>query len=281
MYDYEDRAVPYKSVRPLYVLNSYQKSTIKHYEYFRIDSSTYLAQQYFKTLTKKGIQILKSTGVVKLLNVIVDSVTRASRSLSGGVKSLAKIYYTGVAKEGEWIEHMDSFFQYKYWVGRYINNQRVGVWSEMIWDPNGDQILSQIDYDKDPKHKIFGANLAGTLSTDSIEKMLIGRWILGCEDTLDKRMHMRKCELYEGEFGDDCNSRFGADNYYEFLTGATFKRQRGEICSSLKPAGANGKWNVLKEKEELLLEISLPSKAVIRYKIWYLDRKGMMVADRI
>lgn len=139
----------------------------------------------------------------------------------------------------------------------------------------------QIDYDKDSTGKIFTVNLAGNAPLDTIKTSLNGRWTIGCEDDNDRREFMSKCQLYEGEFGDDCNSRFGKENYYEFFSNGNFMRQKGETCNRFKHSGTTGKWNISRNEGNLFLTIKLPNSAVIKYKVWYLDRDGNMVADRL
>ena len=85
---------------------------------------------------------------------------------------------------------------------------------------------------------------------------------------------MNKCRLYDGHYGDDCNSRFGDENYYEFSSNSKFKRQQGETCNKFKQNSTLGQWKVSKIKNDLMLEIKLTASYTIRYKVLYLDRDG-------
>jgi len=277
---YENRSVPYNSNYPLYVLITYQGGKSKRFEYFRIDSSNYLVYEFFRDDKGSSNKGLKSSGIVKTIEKIVDSSRSIGISVTTDDRIQYKRYYKGFSKEGKWDEYDDSLFFHKFWTGKYKDNKRVGVWSNYIYDPNDDRLIMQIDYDKDSAVKIFTTNLAGNLSLDSISHFFNGRWTLACEDDKDRRILMNKCQLYEGHYGDDCNSRFGAENYYEFLNSSMFKRQKGETCNKFRQSSTSGQWKVLRNKDDLMLEIKLTTGYVIRYKVLYLDREGNMIADR-
>jgi len=283
LHGYENRVVPYNSTTPLYVLISYEKSKAKHYEYFKIDSSKYLVYQFFRSDKGSSNEGLKSSGVVIVTDKIVDSSTTGVRHIGGWDDKYTKEihYYKGFSKEGEWDEYEDSLFFHKFWTGKYVNNKKVGIWSNYIYDPNEDRLIMQVDYDKDSTIKLFTVNLIGGLSQDSIKYFLNGRWTLACEDDEDRRMIMNKCQLYDGHYGDDCNNRFGKENYYEFYSNGNFKRQKGETCKGFKQNATAGKWRVFRTDGNMFLEIKLTNGAVIKYKVWYLDREGIMVADRL
>jgi hypothetical protein len=262
----------------LYVMITYPGEKSKSHEYFRMDSSNYLVYQFFRSDKGSSNKGLKNAGKVKIIESILDS---SSSTATNGNRSLYKRYYKGFSKEGEWDEYEDSLFFHKFWSGKYYNGKKVGVWNNYIYDPNDDRLLMQIDYDKDSTLKLFTINLTGKLSLDSIKYFLNGRWTLACENDKDRRMLMNKCQLYDGDYGDDCNSRFGDENYYEFLDKEVFKRQKGETCDNFKQRATTGKWNVYRSKDNLFLEIKLTNNAIIKYKVWYLDRDGNMVADRL
>lgn len=282
LYGYENRVVPFNSANPLYVLISYKGSKAKNFEYFRIDSSKYLLYEFFRSGKGSSNEGLKSRGVVVVKDNVVDSSITGVRHIGGWDDKYTKEihYYKHFSKEGDWDEYEDSLFFHKFWTGKYKDNKKVGVWSNYIYDPNDDRLITQIDYDRDSTAKIFTANLIGYLPLDSINQFLIGRWTLACEDDKDRRMLMNKCQLYEGNYGDDCNSRFGDENYYEFLNNSKFKRQKGETCNKFKQNSTSGQWKVLRSKNDLMLEIKLTTGYIIRYKILYLDREGNMIADR-
>jgi hypothetical protein len=246
-------------------LNNHTRVTI--YEFFRSDKGS----------SNKG---LKSSGTVKVIENIIDSSKSTQISAVTEFRSQYKRYYKGFSKEGEWNEYKDSLFFHKFWTGTYQNSKKIGILSNYIYDPNDDRLIMQIDYGRDSTQKIFTTNLAGNLSLDSINHFLYGRWTLGCEDEKDRRMLMSKCKLYEGNYGDDCNSEFGDQNYFEFLSNAKFRRQKGETCNKFRQNSTSGQWKVLRNKNDLMLQIKLTTGNIIKYKVLYLDREGNMVADR-
>lgn len=280
LHGYENRIVPYNSPNPLYVLISYNGVDKKHFEYFRIDSSNYLLNEFFRSKKGSSNEGLKASGTVHVIDKILDSSASYGRSESGGEGSEQTHYYKGFSKEGDWDEYEDSLFYHKYWTGKYKNNRRVGIWSNYIYAPNDDCLIMQINYDQDSTLAIFSVNIANTLSLDSINHLLYGRWTLACENDKDRRMFINKCQQYDGHYGDDCNSRFGNENFYEFFSNSKFKRQKGETCEKFKQNSITGQWKVLRANNELLIHIKLTTGYTIKYKVLYLDRKGNMVADR-
>jgi hypothetical protein len=277
---YQNRSVPYNSINPLYVLITYPGGKSKQYEYFRIDSSNYLLYEFFRSDKGSSNDGLKSEGKLTVINRIVDSSISTGVNGVTGNRRTFQAYFKGFSKEGKWDEYEDSFFFHRYWTGNYLNNKKVGVWSNYIYDPNGDRLIQQIDYDKDSTVKIFTTNIVGLLSTDSLRYYLIGRWPVGCEEDNEVRIPMMKCQLYEGQFGDDCNSRFGRISYYGFFKNGSFRRQNGETCKKVKNYATTGTWKLTKVKGKLSLEIILTNKSDIKYHILYLDREGNMVVDR-
>ena len=278
---YENRVVLFNSKNPLYVMTTYEDVKNKNFEYFRIDSSKYLRYEFFRSDKGSSNEGLKSAGVVKVIEKIMDTTTTGVRHIGGNEKHTREIhYYKGFSKEGIWTEYDDSLFYHRFWTGKYSNNKRVGLWSNYIYAPNDDRLIEEIDYDKDSTVKIYSANLAACASLDTLTYYFTGRWTLGCEDRTDRRMLLDKCRLYEGRYGDDCNSRFGAENFYEFSSNGSFLRQKGETCNKFLQSGAKGNWRFVRLKNDLLLEITLLSKSKIKFKVIYFDREGNMVADR-
>jgi len=279
LYGYENRIVPYNSYIPLYVLISYNGSGAKHFEYFRIDSSKYLLNQFYRSKKGSSNEGLKASGVVRVIDKILDSSVSYGRSASGDGGSKQTHYYKGFSKEGIWDEYEDSVFSHLYWTGNYLNNRKVGIWSNYIYDPNDDRLIQQIDYDKDSSKKIFSINIVGQLSADSIRYYLLGRWPMGYDPSDDKRNLLMKCLLYDGHYGDDCNSRFGKISYYEFFNNGKFIGQNGETTKP-KTYPTSGFWKLVNLNGKLILEISSADKRKFRYNIIYLDRDGNMVADQ-
>ncbi|PZR26422.1 MAG: hypothetical protein DI535_14220 [Citrobacter freundii] len=283
LHGYESRIIPYNSKRPLYVAVSYQQSSVYRYEYFRVDSSTYLFREYFRSAKGSSNNGLKSSGHLSVHPGIADSSKSYGRPASGNGLSIVTHYFPPFLKQGVWEEYQDSLFCHRYLTGNYKDNKRVGIWNEFIYRPGSDNYhLSQRNYDIDSTATITTSNLAGYAPVDTITALLQGRWMLGCEDDADRRMQISKCEKRgDGSYGDDCNDRFGNENHYELRPGGLFKRQKGETCKSFKQNATTGKWRVYRTKDELFLEIKLSNAAVIIYKIWYLDREGSMLADRL
>lgn len=279
LHGYDNRSVPYNSVLPLYVMITYAGGKSKSLEYFRMDSSTYLVYQFFRSEKGSSNGGLKSAGKVKIIDSIVDSSYTTAIGREND-RALYKRYYKAFNKEGEWDEYEDSLFHHQYWTGRYKEGKKVGVWRKYIYDPNDDRLIMQINYDEDSTLKLFAVNLANTLSLDSISYLLNGRWRLGCEDNKDRRMLMSKYQLYDGHYGDDGNSIFGAENYYDFLSKGMFKRQKGETCDKFNQISTSGQWKVSRKQNDLILEIKLKTGYTLKYKVLYLDREGNMVADR-
>lgn len=280
LHGYENRTVPFESKNPLYVLITYKDGKNKNFEYFRIDSSKYLRYEFFRSDKGSSIEGLKSAGVVKVIEKILDTSTTGVRHIGGEEKYTREIhYYKGFSKEGEWTEYEDSVFNHKYWTGTYLNNRKVGIWSNYIYDPNDDRLIQQIDYDKDSTKKIFSTNTIGQLSIDSISYYLLGRWPIGYDPSDDERNLMMKCQLYDGNYGDDCNSRFGKIDYFEFFKNGKFVGQNGEL-NKHRTIPKSGFWKVSNLNGKIILEISSADKRRIRYDIIYHDREGNMVADR-
>ena len=257
---------------------NYEDGKTKKLEYFRKDSLNYLRYEFFKSDKRSSNEGKKSIGILRVTDEIIGTTTTGVRGISSSSKEIH--YYRDLIKVGNWYEFEDSLFFHKFWTGKYIDNKKVGIWSNYIYDPNDDRLIEEIDYDKDSTTKIYSINLAGSASLDTLISYFKGRWTLGCEDKNDKRMLLNKCLLYDGEFGDNCNSRFGAENYYEFSINGSFVRQKGETCNNFLQIGTKGNWKFIKLKNELLLEITLTSKSKIKFKVLYFDREGNMVADR-
>ena len=280
LHGYENRTVPFESKNPLYVLITYEDRKNKNYEYFKIDSSKYLRYEFFRNDKGSSNEGLKSAGVVKVIEKILDTSTTGVRHMGGKVKYTRQIhYYKGFSKEGEWNEFEDSLFSHKYWTGTYLNNRKVGIWSNYINDPNDDRLIQQINYDKDSTKKIFSVNIIGQLSVDSISYFLLGRWPMGYDPSDDDRNLLMKCQLYDGHYEDDCNSRFGKISFYEFFNNGKFIGQNGESTKQ-KTYPTSGLWKLIKLNGKVILEIFSSNKRRIRYDIIYLDKEGNMVADK-
>jgi hypothetical protein len=230
LYPYNNRVVPFDDYNPLYVLINYEDGKNKHFEYFRMDSAKYLVYEFFRSSKGSSNKGLKSSGVMRVTNDTAGVSTTGMRHAGAeDNKYTTEIhYYKALSKEGKWNEYEDSFFSHRYWTGNYLNNRKVGIWSNYIYDPNDDRLIQQVDYDKDSSTRIFSTNITGQLSLDSISYYLLGRWPIGYAPSDDKRNLIMKCQLYEGHYGDDCNSRFEKINYLEFFAIGKFIGQNGE-----------------------------------------------------
>jgi hypothetical protein len=277
LHGYENRIVPYNSAIPLYVMITYEGPGEKQVEYFRIDSSKYLVYEFFRNDKGSNDQKLKTAGIVHIVDKIVDSSATYAISASDGSRSKQTHFYKGFSKEGEWEEREDSLFYHLYWIGNYAHNKKVGTWNNYVFSHNTDFLIAQIDYSGDSTQKLYSVNLAGKSSPDSIGYLLMGRWTLACEDDKDRRMIMQKCQ--PDRF--DCEETMGKLNFYEFLRDNNFKRQKGETCNSFKQKSTTGKWRVYRDNENLFFEIKLSKGGWLIYKLWYIDREGNMVADRL
>ena len=281
LHPYNNRVVPCCVTNPYYVSISFPKSNKSNFEYFRIDSAHYLRYEYFDNAKQSSNRGLKSSGVVRITDTIfgqLEHIVKKSNEHSpfGGYYGA----YKELAKEGKWDEYEDSLFFHKYWTGNYLNNKKVGIWSCYIYDPNDDRLLKQFDYDKNLTVSTNSVNLVDFSTMDSLNYFLEGRWKLRCEDNKDRRMFLTKCQLYDGNYGDDCNNRFGEENNYEFFANKKFKRQKGETCNKFRQNTTTGEWKFTRIKNELVLEIKLSANYIIKYKVLYFDREGNMVADR-
>ena len=281
LHPYNNRVIPFDSYNPLYVLINYEDGKNRHFEYFRIDSSKYLVYEFFRSGKGSSNEGLKNSGVMRVTNDTAGVSTTGVRHIGAeGDKYTREIhYYKALSKEGEWNEYEDSLFSHRYWTGKYLNNKKVGIWSNYIYDPNDDRLIQQIDFDKDSSKRIFSSNVVGQLSIDSISFYLLGRWPIGYDPSDDNRNLMMKCQLYDGHYGDDCNSRFEKINYFEFLKNGKFIGQNGET-NKKKIYPTSGLWKLNMLTGKLILEISSQDKRKIRYHIIYLDREGNMVADK-
>jgi hypothetical protein len=281
LHPYKNRVVPFDDYNPLYVLITYEDGKAKNFEYFRIDSSKYLVYEFFRSEKGSSNEGLKSSGVVRVTNEIAGVSTTGVRHIGReDNKYTREIHrYKALSKEGEWMEYEDSVFNHRYWTGNYINNKKVGIWSNYIYDPNDDRLIQQIDFNKDSSKRIYTTNIIGQLSIDSISYYLLGRWPMGYDPSDDERNLLMKCQLYDGHYGDDCNSRFGKINYFEFFNNGKFIGQNGE-ANNQKIYPKAGSWKINKLNGKVILEILSSNKRKFRYDIIYLDREGNMVADR-
>ena len=281
LHPYNNRVVPFNDYNPLYVLINYEDGKNKHFEYFRIDSSKYLVYEFFRSGKGSSNEGLKSSGVMRVTNDTAGVSTTGVRHIGAEDSKFTKEihYYRAMSKEGEWNEYEDSLFSHRFWTGNYLNNKKVGIWSNYIYDPNDDRLIQQIDFDKDSSKKIFLTNIIGQLSIDSIGYYLLGRWPIGYDPSDDNRNLMMKCQLYDGHYGDDCNSRFEKINYFEFFTNGKYSGQNGET-NKKKIYPTSGLWKLNMLNGKVILEISSPDKRKFKYDIIYLDRDGNMVADR-
>ena len=69
---------------------------------------------------------------------------------------------------------------HKFWTGKYVNNKKVGIWSNYIYDPNDDRLIIQIDYDRHSTLNLFTVNLVG--------RVIVGQHKLFFKWTLDIRV---------------------------------------------------------------------------------------------
>lgn len=283
LYGYENRVVPFGSINPLYVLISYKDSKIKHFEYFRIDSSKYLRYQFFRSDKGSSNDGIKSRGMVVATDEIVDSSTTGVRHIGGWDDKYTREihYYKSFLKEGEWDEFEDSVFHHTYWTGNYANNKRTGLWKKIVYGIGDEFTLEEIDYSKDSTQIIYSKNLIKTISIDSLNRVLVGRWHLrSCDAENGPRMFYSKCELYDGHYGDDCNNKWAKENYYDFISTTKFVRQRGEGCYKFRESCTTGQWQI-REKDGLrFIEMKFTNGQMWKLKILYFDSENNLITDR-
>ena len=106
----------------------------------------------------------------------------------------------------------------------------------------------------------------------------MGTW--ECDALNEPRMFYSKCKLYNGNLGDDCNNKFGNENYYQFSSANRFKRQRGEGCNKYKENDLYGKWNIKENAKQRFIEIKFTNGQLWRLKIVYLDKEFNLVTER-
>lgn len=283
LHGYENRVVPFGSINPLYVLISYKESKIKHFEYFRIDSSKYLRYQFFRSDKGSSNEGIKSRGIVVATDEIVDSSTTGVRHIGGWDDKYTREihYYKGFSKEGEWDEFEDSVFHHIYWTGNYVNNKRTGLWKRMVYGIGDEFVLEEIDYTKDSTKRIFSSNIIKTISLDSLKKMLVGRWHLrSCDEEKGPRMFYSKCQTYDGAYGDDCNNKWARENYYDFTSQTKFVRQRGEGCYNFRESCTSGQWKIIEANGERFIEMKFTNGQTWKLKVLYFDYENNLITDR-
>ncbi len=280
LYPYNNRVVPFNDPLPLYVQINYEDGKTKQFEYFRLDSTTYLVYEYFRSAKRSSREGLKSGGKMRVTNEIAGiSVTKTTSRGGEGNRYYKTIHhYKTMVKEGEWEELEDSVFRHTYWTGNYVNNKRTGLWKRITY---GDLVLEEIDYSKDSTIKIFSSNLIYTLPLDSLKAMLAGRWHLNdCDEEKKSKMDYSKCMTYDGEYGDDCNNRIARENYYDFTSVTRFVRQRGDGCNKFRESCTNGQWTISETKGERYINIKFTNGQSWRLKLIYLDYDGNLITER-
>jgi hypothetical protein len=278
---YNNRVVPFNSKNPLYVNITFEKSNKSQYEYFRIDSSKYLVYEYFRDAKHSSIDGIKSRGVKVVKDIIVDKSTNGVTHIGQENKHSRQIhYFKDLVKEGEWQEFEDSVFHNISWRGNYANNKRTGIWKRLVYGVIDNLIIEEVDYSKDSTHKIYNNNIVKTISVDSLKRVLQGRWHLKtCEVEPKPRMFYRKCEKYEGNYGDDCNNSMGIENYYDFVSLTKFIRQRGEGCNKFRETCTNGNWKIIEKNGDRFIHFIFANGQIWNLKILYLDIDFNLATD--
>lgn len=147
---YENRIIPFDSPLPLYVAITYGESKKINFEYFRMDSTSYLVYEYFRDNKVSSNDGIKSKGIKSIKNNIRDSSTSRRINLGRSTHITKQIhYFKEFSKEGEWEEYEDSSFNNIYWIGNYKNNKRVGLWKRIIYGSGNDFVLEEVNYDTD------------------------------------------------------------------------------------------------------------------------------------
>jgi hypothetical protein len=277
--EYENRIIPYGSKVPLYISINYKNKTLHNYEFFRVDSSTYLAYEYFRDQRPGRYDRLKSKGIKVLRDRITDSsvsgVVHIGRRENRYTREIH--YYKEFSKEGEWEEYQDSVFHHTYWVGNYTHNKRTGLWKHFVYGM-GELLLEEIDYDADSSKRIYTNNIITSVSIDSLKLMLMGKWkLVSCDASDEPKMFYFKCPLYYGHYGDDCKY-----NYYEFMSNNKFHRQHepGDGCYKFREGCINGQWKITEKQGQRFIEINFINGQTWKLKIQYIDKEHNLVTDR-
>jgi hypothetical protein len=274
---YENRVVPFDSPLPLYVSITYGESKKINFEYFRVDSGSYLVYEYFRNNKVSSNDGIKSQGMKRVENNIIDSSATSLIHVGRDTRITKEIhYFKEFSKEGEWEEYENSSFYNICWRGNYRNNKRIGLWKRVMYGVGDDLILEERNYDVDSTKKIYTSNRAGNISLDSLQSMLIGRWTLqSCDEEKTHRMSYSKCPTYDGHYGDDCK-----DNYYDFISPTNFARQRGDGCYKFRESCIKGKWKIIEKDGQRFLKIKYTNGLTWKLKILYIDNESNLITDR-
>ncbi len=276
---YENRVVE-ENNKILFVKISYKGQSQSNLEYFRINDTLFHSIEYYPSNNHK------STGNFIISNKISEQTdTITSEDLNNpGIFLNTLVYFREIVKTGKWQESSDYCCMDKYgdyWEGEYKNGKRAGIWKHYISSFNNIEI-ERINYDGESLKSIYADNIVSTLTIDSLQKILHGRWIVSsCESSSQSRNILSKCFLYDGHYDDDCNNKYSKQNYYDFTDGINFKRQGGEGCNKFKESSTTAKWKIIRENAETYIIINfIDSKENWKLKLIYLDKNGTLVTER-
>ena len=262
-----NRVIPYGSKLPLYVLINYEHSKDKQFEYFRIDSTKYLMQEYFKSGKYVHSDGIKRKGVLQLSTSIIGKTVYKVETGDGSY--LAARYYTALHKTGEWQEYEDSLFPLKYWIGEYEDDHKVGTWKYLV---NGNFILETVNHDS---NVLVSKGLAYTFPKDSLKSLFIGKWKLqNCESTHQPRMVYYKCSGWS--YNNAWCMTSGAS--YSFDSSGVFYRENG--CFNYKSPN-RGKWSLVEKGADRYIEIKYTNGELWRLLLIYASKDGTIITERV
>jgi len=273
----ETRIIPFDSKIPLYLCINYEGTQKINYEYFRIDSSSYLVRQYFRNANIKSNDGIKSTGVRVIKNRLVCDTTihKIFDANANETISTRATCYREFTKEGKWEEYEDSTFNAVWWEGDYKDNKRAGVWTRSILIAGKTLTLEQINYDIDSTKKIYTNNLILNIRIDSLKNLLIGRWSLEtCDDLSTQKMFYYRCQKLNGAY----NCDFG---YYQLFASNEFTRQRMPNCDKFNESSIKGIWKIRELNGQRMIEVKFTNGRVWKFKILYIDKDMQFVTERI
>ena len=274
-YGYDNKVVEADN-KILYVKIPFEGQSQPNIEYFRINDSLFHCIEYYQDSSYKAI------GNYILGRKITGIDTLITQDLITGNFTNKAVNYRQILKTGQWTEYDNHKEFGDCWEGLYSQGKRIGIWKQINYGIEDKFELKQINYNADSTKVIYEKNIFVTLPSDSITKLLNGRWRLrSCDNEKSIRMIYLKCKSYSGHYGDDCNDRISKNNYYDFLTNNKFNRQRGEGCYVFRETSIMGDWKVMKEGADTFLMISFTdSKENWKLKIIYLDYDGNLITER-
>ena len=244
-------------------------------EYFRINDTVFYCYRYAADSS------YKEYGKYAVTNNIAFRDTQLTQDINSGTLDTIIIHRNEILKTGNWIEYVKSAKYGEYWEGQYMIGKRVGIWKHILYHWNDRFELELINYDVDSTKVVYEKNVAFALPTDSLKRILYGRWKFFCTEKPYTTIYFGKCGVYDGHYGDDCNDKYSKGNYFEFAPFKIFNRSPSPGCNKYKAKLLQGDWEIeIKDNYAFIVIKFKDSKEVWKFKITYLDREGNLVAEK-